>query len=379
MSKSKRSNGFGGVLPVGRLNHLMLAALGRGDSVAEWRRYLDLLGTNAADEGERRLYPLAAQHLPEGALSREELAPLRAQGRAAFVRREILFVSAGDIDDLLNRAGVRAALLKGLALQIRVYGERTMRASSDIDLYVAVSDLEACLKAVAAAGWMRTEARPRTGDAAIIASTQTRLTFQMPSGTQVDIHWCPRQSLEFDRQLVDQFTDDLNERSYRGRSWRIPSDLWLLFETIEHGMAWNEVTPIRWLADAVQLLDRDDVDLDWDRLCHLVERTHLNLSFATALSVMRRYTDRVPQVAIDRLAATRPGLLERLYTRCRLMPPPAPFYGLLLSGSHLLLRAPGGWSQRIARWPGYYRSSALKCLSWPDVGKRAVEKLSGAA
>jgi hypothetical protein len=379
MPKPSNSNGYGGVLPAGRLHPLVRAALGRGDSVAEWRRYLELLGTDAADEGERRLYPLAAQHLPERTLSREELAPLRAQRRAAFVRGEILFAAAEEIEDLLSRAGVRAALLKGLALQIRVYGEQIVRASSDIDLYVTVSELAACLDAVASAGWMRTEARPRTGDAAIIASTQTRLTFQMPSGTQVDIHWCPRQPLEFDRQLVAEFTDDLTERSYRGRSWRIPSDLWLLFETIEHGLAWNEVTPIRWLADAVQLLDRDDVDLDWDRLCHLVERTHLRLSFATALSVMRHYTDHVPQVAIDRLVATPPGLLERLYTRCRLMPPPAPFYGLMLSGSHLLLRGPGGWSQRIARWPGYYRSSALKCLSWPDVGKRAVEKLSGAA
>jgi hypothetical protein len=379
MLRPSRSNGYGGVLPTGRLQPLVMAALGKGDPAAEWRHYLALLGTDRADEGERRLYPLAAPHLPDGALSADQLAPVRAQRRAALARREILFAAAAEIDDLLGRAKVGWALLKGLALQIRVYGERTVRASSDIDIYVAAGDIVPCLRAVEAAGWIRTESRPRTRDAAIIASTQTRITFQMPSGVQADIHWCPRQVLEFDQPLIDEFTADLTERAYRSRRWRIPSDLWLLFETIEHGMAWNEVTPIRWLVDAVRLLDQEDAEVDWDRLCWLVQRTHLNLSFATALSAMRNYTDRVPQAAIERLAGSRTGLFETLYTRCRLSPPPAPLYGLMLSGSHLMLRGCGRWPQRIAKWPAYYRSSALKCLSWSDVAQRAMEKVSGAA
>jgi hypothetical protein len=378
MPKSTQANGCGGVLPVGRLHPLVAAALGKGDPDAEWRSYLMLLGQETSDEGERRLYPLAAPHLSEQRLSRAELAPMRTERRTATVRREILFAAAAQIDDLLARAGLRPALLKGLALQIRVYGEGAVRASSDIDLYVDRADIEQCLGLVDRAGWIRTEARPRTRDAAFIASTQTRLTFQVPSGVLVDIHWYPRQVLEFDPQRADQFSADLAARTYRGRQWRIPSDLWLLFETIEHGMAWNEVTPIRWLVDAVQLVEQSDADIDWDRLCRLIEQTHLNLCFATALSAMRGYTGRVPQSAIDRLTAQRATLLENLYMRCRLRPPPAPLYGLMLSGSHLMLRRPGTWAQRIARWPGYYRSSALKCLSWGDVAKRAVEKAGGA-
>jgi hypothetical protein len=276
---------------------------------------------------------------------------------------------------LLEAANIRPVLLKGLALQVRVYRDRAVRASSDIDIFVSRRNLAHTLAQVEEAGWMRTEARPSTRDIEAIAATQTRLTYRMPAGVEVDMHWYPRQVLEFDGWAVSRFAETARDVQYRGRSWRIPSDTWLMFETIEHGMTWNQVTPIRWLTDAIDLLQADETAVDWDELAELAERARLGFIFETALNVMAGYSDRVPAGVIDRLKGGRVSVAERLYTRCRLKPPVAPLHGLLLSGSHLLMRGPGSVWRRLERWPSYYRASALKCVSWGDVAMRAMEKL----
>jgi hypothetical protein len=373
MTDPTRANGFGGVIPVGRLHPLVMAALGRGVVAGEWRRYLEMLGKANADEGERRLYPLVASRIDQTALDAAERAPLRSQRRAAMVRHEILFAAAAQIETLLGAA--RPVLLKGLALQVRLYRERAVRASSDVDIFVPPTEIARTLAQVEQAGWMRTEARPRTCDVDAIAATQTRLTYRMPSGVEVDVHWYPRQVLVFDPAAVEQFTSEVRELDYRGRRWRIPSDTWLLFEAIEHGLTWNQVTPTRWLTDAVDLLEAEDAAVDWQALVTMADRARLGLVFAAALKVMAGYCGQVPEAAIERLEARRAGMRERIYLRCRLKPPLAPLHGLLLSGSHLLLRGRGSVWRRIANWPGYYRASALKCVSWADVAARAAEKI----
>lgn len=372
--RPSRANGFGGVLPAGRLGDLVAAAAGGGDPVAAWRRYRAALGAATADGGELRLYPFVGRRLDAATLATADFAPIRAQRRIAHVRHELLFAAAGEVADLFAGTDIRPVFLKGLALQIGTFGDAVIRASSDIDLFVAPDMLAPCLALVEQAGWIRKEERPRTNDPALIAVMRVKMTYRMPCGVQVDIHWVPREPLEFDRAMSSAFVEAVVVRPYRGRDWLIPSDLWLLFETIEHGVTWNEVTPIRWLVDAMAIIGKPDACIDWTALCDLAERTRLTRIFDIGLGELRRHDAAVPLEAIERLARARPSLLERLYTRSKLARP-SPLNTIGVSTAHFFLRSPMPRRRRVIGFPAFYRMRALRCMSWSEVGGRALERL----
>ena len=365
------ANGFGGVLAVGRLRDLVAAAAGADEPATAWRRYRAAPGAEAADEGERRLYPFVGSRLDAAALADPAYAPIRTQRRAAHVRHELLFNAAEELADLFGTAGIRPIFLKGLAVQIRAYGDRVIRASSDIDIFVAPDELGRCLALIEQAKWVRKEERPRTGDPGLIAAMRVKMTWRMPRGVLVDIHWVPREPLEFDAALTADFVASAVARDYRGRTWLIPSDPWLLFEAIEHGVTWNEVTPIRWLIDALAILRIADTPMDWDRLCALIERNRLTRIFAIGLGALADYGDDVPESVIARLSRQDISLMERLYTRTRLTLP-GPLITICTSLSHVLLRHPARPWRRAAAFPAYYRMRTLRCMTWSEVAGRAL-------
>ncbi|AHE51810.1 nucleotidyltransferase family protein [Sphingomonas sanxanigenens] len=376
-SRPTAADGHGGVLAAGRLADLVDAATGPHDAMAAWLRYRAALGDVVADEGERRLYALVAHRIDAARLPPADLALIRAQRRGARARHELLFDAAGQLADLFAGAGITPVFLKGIALQIRVFGDTVIRASSDIDIFVDRAALAPCLALIEAAGWTRKEDRPRTDDPDRIAAMRVKITYRMPGGVFVDIHWVAREPLEFDAALSAAFAGATVMRAYRGRQWLIPSDLWLLFETIEHGINWNEVVPIRWLVDALALLRLDDADIDFDRLCTLVEQARLERIFSIGLGEIARVGGKgeiVPPAVLDRLAGARRGSRGRLDLRARLTRP-SPLVTIGASLSHYLLRHPAPPLLRLLGYPAYYRMRALRCMTWAEVIGRAVARI----
>jgi hypothetical protein len=372
-----RANGYGGVFPVGRLEDLVRAAAGPDAPLAAWRRYLERPGAAAADEGERRLYPLVGARLAGQPLSAAEEAPIRAQRRAATVRQAMVFDAAARIDDLLRAAGVTPVFLKGVALQVRVFRERAIRASSDVDIFVAPGELAACLRAVEAAGWARVEAWPRTGEPQVMARVLMQANYRMPNRMLVDVHWMPRAVMEFDADAQARFVAGAVDREWRGRVWRVPSDTALLFETVLHGLHFNTVTPIRWMTDALALLATDDCAVDWEALLALAADTRSRARLALGLGALGAYTDAIPPRVLTCLAAARLSSLERFEARRVLAGRTPVVSGLAMAASHYFLRSREPLARRFAGFPAYYVRRGLKCLGWADVGARIGQRFMG--
>jgi len=131
-------------------------------AVALWLRevvagYPAWLG--AIDDGfvrvlrDQRLDLLAARHGAEHPL-------LLEADKSAFVRTTLMARAAAGALDVLSTLGVPAAVIKGLPLGARFWGDAAARPASDIDVLVRPSDVAAAQRAFEEAGFAHDEPLP---------------------------------------------------------------------------------------------------------------------------------------------------------------------------------------------------------------------------
>ena len=197
----------------------------------------------------------------------EVLAKLR--GHFDFhTRRNLLFSSdLHRILDLLLAGGVRVLPFKGPTLAWSIYPVPGLRPMSDLDLFIAKSDLRIALRLFETNGYRRQASGVdirffmKGGEAALTASR----------GAKVDLHW----------RLAPAYFGCLDSADFWGRAVQIeiagrqtsvfcPEDS-LLFLCVHGGKhSWRSLI---WIADLARLISA--VPLDWDRVLAQAAETRL--------------------------------------------------------------------------------------------------------
>lgn len=113
--------------------------------------------------------------------------------RAAANAREV-FRYLGELQrllGLLSRAGVRAAVLKGVPLSLMAFGNVAMREVGDIDLLIQPSEAERTDALLQQSGLVRSEpaARLTPKQRAVHARHFKDYTYAPSNGFEVDLHW----------------------------------------------------------------------------------------------------------------------------------------------------------------------------------------------
>jgi hypothetical protein len=84
-----------------------------------------------------------------------------------------------------------------------------------------------------------------------------------------------------------------------------------LLHALVHGAAWNEIPPVRWVADAMTIIRA--APIDWERLLHLTRDLHVTLPVRAACDyLVRVFQAPIPQHTRNSLAALRTDLAERV-------------------------------------------------------------------
>jgi hypothetical protein len=280
-----------------------------------WLRWRGSARLERLEAASRRLLPLALQRFDELGLDDPELQRLRGMARHTWVSNH-LHVRAGlEAAAALNRAGMRVCALKGLALLEHDYaGDFSTRPMYDADLLVP---------------------RERAGDAAVILESlgfaaeppitrETLATRGVASGvahafrrghTSVDLHW---HVLHQDRS---RFFDSV------GWSHAVPlrhassEDLLILAPTEHlmhvclHGARHDAAANRIWPLDAVRLLERPGVEIDWARLIESARRRCLSVALLDTFELLATLTPAMPRAVLARLAAEPVSALELLEYR----------------------------------------------------------------
>jgi len=312
MRRPSKPNNDGGVFPSGRQSDLIQACIG-DDPLASWQRYRGLLGEAAANLGEQRLYPIVASRLPEDFLKSADGRALKRIRQAALLRAQVMEEHCRRLHRLCAPLRIEPVFLKGIALSRTIYRRPGVRISSDIDFYVP------CQQALAVGDMAREEGWRLIWQAKVpgkrfderVLKTRHSAGFVTPDGVEIDLHWVPRRALVQHPELIARFESDC--RQSHGGDWamRVPSPTWLLFETIDHGIYRNAVTPIRWIVDGVAILQEQGEAIDWPLLEEIAGRTKRSLILSTGLRTIAAYGAPVPEAVVERLERRRVSALER--------------------------------------------------------------------
>ena len=243
-------------------------------AVAPWRALLPLLERSGSRNG-----------LAMG-------ADFQAFVRAARVREERrsdrYFAIAGDAIRMLEAAGVRATVVRGAALSVRVYEHRALRHCHDLDLLIEPRTLHRASASLTG--------QPFNGS--IVAATRDDVIVEHESGLHVSLHTRPFAPAAYE-DAERSFLRGRDVVSIDGAEAGTPSNEATLVHVLGHASCAQSRRNLRWVADAWHLIMRTSID--WDDVLARIDAHRLELPLSVLLEFIAAFGAPVPPEVFVRL------------------------------------------------------------------------------
>ena len=334
---------------------VLRAALARGDEAVgrweEWRARVDL---DDVDPGSFRVLPLLYRTLASAGVEEARLAKLKGVYRQTWSRNQLLFHRAAQLLPRLAEAGIDTLVLKGAALATLYYRDVGVRPMEDLDLLVPTAAAARAMEVLVANGWTPSTPRPETRVAVWHADS-----FADAQAQSLDLHWNALWQLSNDDELwAGAVPTTLN-----GVPTKTLGHADQLLHVCIHGLHWSPTPPIRWVADAMKVLEVAGDELDWDRLVRVADANHVTLAAEETLGYLAEaFGAPVPPAILARLGAAKKPFAERqAYAVTGRRPNPAGMLRLLWVRHRRLRREGGtiGFVTYVQRHAGLERRSQL--------------------
>ena len=260
---------------------LLKAALFSGEDALEaWSKWRDAVDWEGhLEPGSFRLLPLLYNNLHKHGVDDSAMGKLKGIYRQAWSKNQTLFHEMAKVIEFLQNAGIKTMLLKGASLSLLYYKNNGSRPMADIDVLVPLKQARLANELLQKAGW--TSPLPLTG-LDLIYGHAIQLRNRLDK--EFDLHWRPFNGCQ------DEYEKDFWDGAIPVKMAKVdsmsPNPTDMLFHVIIHGVAWNPVPPIRWIADAITLINSDDFTIDWQRLINTAQRHHLNLRLKKRLQYL---------------------------------------------------------------------------------------------
>jgi hypothetical protein len=259
---------------------LLQAALRQGQRARqawqEWSSSLDFWGL---DYGSRRLLPLLYHNLRAEGIDHPLIAQFRKVYLDTWARNQVLFAKISPLLQSFHEAGIGTMVLKGASLIVRYYRDFGLRPMSDFDFLVPTQQVFEAIALLRRGKW---EPQRKSSDRLLAAyvSTNNALHFSSPTKYDVDLHWhllseCLGPDADQD------FWEGADRMEINGVQTRCLNPADSLFHICIHGVHWNNMPPVRWVADAVMIL-KNSAEIDWNRTAAQAEKRHLTLPLGDA-------------------------------------------------------------------------------------------------
>ncbi len=231
---------------------------------------------------------------------------------ATWRRQQRHFLVALRVARDLEQEGVETIFLKGLALSLCHYRNPGLRAMEDVDLLVPPRHVETAVQTLQRTGWI-----PEEGASAqdILRQKRVRHAWQFNTGEieSCDLHWHPVVRC-YSPVVAELFWKGAQDVQLLNRQVRVPCPTDLLFHVCAHGLQWSWTPQIRWIPDALTIL-QGPAEIDWERLFHLASEAEMNVRLQQALDYLRRrFAAAVPAGVLSRLAGAGGRREHREYT-----------------------------------------------------------------
>jgi len=298
---------------------LLQATLWQGPQARDaWQQWQAQIDIENLDEGSTRLLPLLLHNLKQQGIETPLAARFKSVQRYAWYRNQMMMGRAAKLLRAFEEAGVKTMILKGAPLILLHYKDYGLRPMNDLDVLVPTEQSGKALALLEEWGWDPDIEEHLEG-------SDDFLTFRHAHAFRN----ADDQSLDLHRHLLGQCcwegADDLFWRDaitveLQGVKTLALNPTDQLLHVCLHGLQWQSVSPLRWVADAIMVLNAaqeatdDKFRIDWKRFETLAASHRVQLPLRDGLVFLREHlAASIPEetiVALGRIKATRAERLE---------------------------------------------------------------------
>ncbi|HEX7588031.1 MAG TPA: nucleotidyltransferase family protein, partial [Anaerolineae bacterium] len=297
----------GGSWPTPQQQTLLRAALLRGDdALCAWEDWKANSNIDNVDRGSFRLLPLLYHNLASLQNADALMPKLKGIYRQTWYKNQLLFREIAQVLNAFQLAGIETLVLKGAALNVLYYKDVGLRPMQDFDLLIRLKDKDKALQLMSTLRWELNVKAPHGW------------SFKNGAGYEVDLHWHALAQCCKEHDDDDFWTGSVPAQ-VAGVPTRALNPTDQLLHVCVHGVTWNEVPPVRWIADASMILRADPID--WSRLIAQAQKRELILTLRESLNYLRKLVDApVPAPilqALDALSVSRSEQWDYAAKICR--------------------------------------------------------------
>lgn len=320
----------GGCWPTELQELLLKACLQDGDQgLQAWQLWEANSGFDSLDPGSYRLLPLLFTRLSSRGVQHPMMNALKRIHRQAWTETRILTWKVARAVRLLEEHGIATLMLKGVSLAALFYPHVALRPMRDLDVLVPEPLAPAALDLLQANGWTRCGARWPRGS--MLANVEEQWLLQIQPSInlfdserrEIDLHWNLLRTASFPG-AEKPFWDSAIPFAFEGIETRTLCATDHLLHACAHGITWNNIPPVRWVADSAMIMRT--ASIDWDRLVMLTDRLHAALPVSDGLHYLASLLDLpVPREVLKQLARLKISRMERIdYNRLQSEPRSGP-------------------------------------------------------
>jgi hypothetical protein len=251
-----------------------------GDAFVEWRNVSDPF---ELDEGSRRLFPLVHRNLRRAGVTTSLDDVMWSAWVEASGRNQMLFRVLQQVLAALDDDGVPTLVLKGAALTLLHYRDRGARPMADVDVMVPREFVARAIEVLRADNWaVERPWRDRPVDQLVRMKHAVSL---LRGDDTLDLHWHAL-ALSIGTNLEAELWDASVDMDVEGQRTRALGPADQLLHAFVHGLRYNPVPPLRWIADAHVVISSSRGSLEWDQLLERADRYRLAAWVSAALGYL---------------------------------------------------------------------------------------------
>lgn len=310
-------NNQSGCWPTQDQELLLRAALLEGELALEaWNEWKRTVNIEVMDYGSHRMIPQLYRNLQRHGVKDPLMERLKGVYRYYLYKNEILMHRIGPLLAAFEDAGIKTMVLKGAALIPLYYKESGLRPMLDVDVLVHTRQAGQAMELLARLGWKSIYYERPQVCIPILHST----AFEDDGKRHADLHWHLLWEC-FNANDDDDYWENAIPIQIGGVETLALNPTDQLLHTCWHGVRWNEVPPIRWIADAMAILDSSAAEIEWPRLLKKAQKHRIVMLVKDALEYLKKTFDApIPDTLLQSLAAVRISKIERANYEATLNP-----------------------------------------------------------
>lgn len=293
---------------------LLKSALLKGDlALNSWREWEENIDIDNIERYSHRLLALVYKNLKEIGFEDSLTDRLKGVYKKTWYKNETFFYHISLLLPKFYDQGIDTLLLKGVALSLLYYEDNGVRAMEDIDLLVPVDKVKAAIALLEKLNFS-IETKHPIDDFFLRLVHGTSL--RNDKGIIIDLHWRHLKRILITdgdnpgwQNAVPVQLNNINSLALN------PEEM--LLHIFDHALSWRGAVNIRWVADAITVLNKANTEINWNRFVALVHQYRLKPFIREMLIYLKQAFDApLPDDLINELDRYELSPNEARYYKC---------------------------------------------------------------